>query len=166
MTNDPGEGIARRDDVLELLFWIEGEGFSGTATLDAIARFLTHAPDLVRGTLDTSSSAVTPRTMPCPVSIGSATQVDVKRHGDSRRSSPRCSPKVAASAMIPRATAIPTLCRRGSVTPHAALTTDGNDSALHEIAAASNVGRLRQEAAIPIRAEVRGASNAALRRRS
>jgi hypothetical protein len=47
-----------------------------------------------------------------------------------------------------------------------ALVTDGNDSALHEIAAASNVGRLRQEAAIPIRAEVRGASNAALRRRS
>jgi len=52
MTNDPGEGIARRDEVLELLYWIEGEGFSGAATLNAIARFLTYAPDLVRGTLE------------------------------------------------------------------------------------------------------------------
>ena len=42
MTNDPAGDIARRDEVLEMLYWIEGEGFSGASTLDAIARFLTH----------------------------------------------------------------------------------------------------------------------------
>jgi len=35
--------------VLEMLYWTEGEGFSGVATLAAIARFLTHAaPDVLR----------------------------------------------------------------------------------------------------------------------
>lgn len=42
MTNEPGGEIARRDEVLEMLYWIEGEGFRGASSLDAIARFLTH----------------------------------------------------------------------------------------------------------------------------
>lgn len=37
----PGGEIARRDEVLQLLYWLEGEGFDGAATLPAIARFLT-----------------------------------------------------------------------------------------------------------------------------
>lgn len=56
MTNhpagDPASEIARRDEVLEMLYWIEGEGFSGASTLDAIARFLTHNRDDVARTLD------------------------------------------------------------------------------------------------------------------
>ena len=51
MTNDPGDDIARRDEVLELLYWTEGEGFSGAATLDALARFLTQSRDDVLRTL-------------------------------------------------------------------------------------------------------------------
>ena len=51
MTNDPAGDIARRDEVLEMLYWTEGEGFGGAATLDAIARFLTHAPADVQRTL-------------------------------------------------------------------------------------------------------------------
>jgi hypothetical protein len=33
--------IARQDEMLELLFWLEGEGFPASATLPTIARFLT-----------------------------------------------------------------------------------------------------------------------------
>jgi DNA-binding transcriptional regulator PaaX len=35
-----------------MLYWIEGEGFSGAATLEAITRFLSHSADEVRGALD------------------------------------------------------------------------------------------------------------------
>jgi DNA-binding IclR family transcriptional regulator len=42
MMDDPADDIARRDEMLEMLYWTEGEGFGGAATLDAIARFLTH----------------------------------------------------------------------------------------------------------------------------
>jgi hypothetical protein len=48
---DPASELARRDEVLEMLYWIEGEGFSGAATLDAISRFLTHSIDDVSRTL-------------------------------------------------------------------------------------------------------------------
>ena len=51
MKNDSGRDIARRDEVLEMLYWTEGEGFAGAATLDAIARFLTHSRDDVLHTL-------------------------------------------------------------------------------------------------------------------
>lgn len=51
MINDPAGEMARRDEVLELLYWTEGEGFSGASTLDAIARFLTHGRDDVLRTL-------------------------------------------------------------------------------------------------------------------
>ncbi len=36
----PGEAVARRDEMLQLLYWLEGEGFAGSASLAAIARFL------------------------------------------------------------------------------------------------------------------------------
>lgn len=51
MTGNGGGEVARRDEVLELLYWTEGEGFAGAATLEAIARFLTHEPAAVQRTL-------------------------------------------------------------------------------------------------------------------
>ena len=41
MSESAAEDIARQDEMLELLFWLEGEGFPGSATLASIARFLT-----------------------------------------------------------------------------------------------------------------------------
>lgn len=52
MTNDPGGEIARRDEVLEMLYWIEGEGFGGASSLEAITRFLTHDREDVLRTLN------------------------------------------------------------------------------------------------------------------
>lgn len=52
MSDQPGDDIARRDELLELLYWIEGEGFTGAASFDAIARFLAHPPDVVKAALD------------------------------------------------------------------------------------------------------------------
>lgn len=51
MTREPGSQIARQDEVLELLYWLEGEGFKSNATLAGLARFLTHSEDEVRDTL-------------------------------------------------------------------------------------------------------------------
>ncbi|MEP6692578.1 MAG: hypothetical protein ABJD07_15565 [Gemmatimonadaceae bacterium] len=48
----PGDEIARRDELLELLYWLEGEGFHGNATLDGIVRFVAHPESQVRTTLD------------------------------------------------------------------------------------------------------------------
>ena len=39
-----------------MLYWTEGEGFAGAATLEAIARFLTHSLEDVRRTLQRSAS--------------------------------------------------------------------------------------------------------------
>ena len=47
-----GEGIAREDELLELLYWFEGEGFGGVASLEGIIRFTNLGEPLVRGTLD------------------------------------------------------------------------------------------------------------------
>ena len=49
---DAGREIALRDEVLELLYWIEGEGFRGSATLGGLTRFLAHPEDDVRATLE------------------------------------------------------------------------------------------------------------------
>ena len=51
MTNEPGNEIARRDELLELLYWTEGEGFHGAATLDAITRFIARDREQVLQTL-------------------------------------------------------------------------------------------------------------------
>jgi hypothetical protein len=47
MTND----IAQLDEMLELLFWLEGEGLEGNATLAGISRFLAQAETDARVTL-------------------------------------------------------------------------------------------------------------------
>lgn len=53
MTDEtPGNDIARRDELLELLYWFEGEGFRGAASFDAIVRFLAQPEEAVRATLD------------------------------------------------------------------------------------------------------------------
>ena len=53
MTDDQaGEGIAREDELLELFYWFEGEGFGGVANLEGIIRFTNLAEPLVRRTLD------------------------------------------------------------------------------------------------------------------
>lgn len=44
--------IVRRDQLLELLYWIEGEGFPGAARIDALARFLAQPADSVLETLE------------------------------------------------------------------------------------------------------------------
>ncbi|MDQ6830658.1 MAG: hypothetical protein M3081_17500 [Gemmatimonadota bacterium] len=53
MTDEqPGDDIARRDELLELLYWLEGEGFHGNATLDGIVRFVAHPEAQIRRTLE------------------------------------------------------------------------------------------------------------------
>lgn len=52
MTDEAGGDIARRDEMLELLFWFEGEGLGSSATLPAMTRFLVHKEETVRRTLD------------------------------------------------------------------------------------------------------------------
>ena len=49
---DAGREIAREDELLELLYWFEGEGFGGVATLDGIVRFTSLDEPLVRQTLE------------------------------------------------------------------------------------------------------------------
>ena len=47
-----GEDIAREDELLELLYWFEGEGFGGVASLAGIIRFTNLTEPLVRQTID------------------------------------------------------------------------------------------------------------------
>ena len=47
-----GSDIAREDELLELLYWFEGEGFGGVASIDGIIRFTNLSEPLVRRTLD------------------------------------------------------------------------------------------------------------------
>jgi hypothetical protein len=47
-----GESIAREDELLELLYWFEGEGFGRVATIETITRFTALPEPLVRGTLE------------------------------------------------------------------------------------------------------------------
>lgn len=47
----PGSEIARRDEMLELFFWFEGEGMTSSATIPAITRFLVHPEEMVRKTI-------------------------------------------------------------------------------------------------------------------
>ncbi len=48
----PGSDIARQDELLELLYWFEGEGFGGVASIDGIVRFTNLSEPLVRRTLE------------------------------------------------------------------------------------------------------------------
>ena len=47
-----GSDIAREDELLELLYWFEGEGFGGVASIGGITRFTNLSESLVRRTLD------------------------------------------------------------------------------------------------------------------
>ena len=47
-----GEGIGREDELLELLYWFEGEGFGGVAGMDSIVRFTSLSEVTVRRTLE------------------------------------------------------------------------------------------------------------------
>ena len=47
-----GSDIAREDELLELLYWFEGEGFGGVASIDGIIRFTNLSAPLVRRTID------------------------------------------------------------------------------------------------------------------
>lgn len=40
MSDERTDPIARQDELLELLYWLEGEGIPGAATLAGMARFL------------------------------------------------------------------------------------------------------------------------------
>lgn len=53
MTDDrPDNAIADQDELLELLYWLEGEGFAGSASLDGIVRFVAKPEAPVRQTLE------------------------------------------------------------------------------------------------------------------
>ncbi|HUQ45350.1 MAG TPA: hydrogenase maturation protease [Gemmatimonadaceae bacterium] len=47
-----GSDIAREDELLELLYWFEGEGFGGVASMEGIVRFTGLAEPLAQRTLD------------------------------------------------------------------------------------------------------------------
>ena len=49
--HDGGDAIAREDELLELLYWFEGEGFGGVATLASITRFTSIDEAVVQRTL-------------------------------------------------------------------------------------------------------------------
>jgi len=51
MSDDAGMEIARRDEMLELLFWFEGEGLQASANIVGMTRFLAHPEAVVRATL-------------------------------------------------------------------------------------------------------------------
>lgn len=49
--DDGSRNIARQDELLELLYWLEGEGIGGSATLASMARFVAHDEAEVADTL-------------------------------------------------------------------------------------------------------------------
>ena len=54
MSHDDSTGdndIAREDELLELLYWFEGEGFGGVASIEGIVRFTNLSEPLVLRTL-------------------------------------------------------------------------------------------------------------------
>ncbi len=52
MTDDSGREIARQDEVLELMYWLEGEGFARDATLAGLTRLLAQDEPAIAGTVD------------------------------------------------------------------------------------------------------------------
>lgn len=59
---EPGREIALQDELLQLLYWVEGEGFRDAASPAALARFLSDPGAEVRRALDrlAEHGAVTP----------------------------------------------------------------------------------------------------------
>ena len=52
MPDEPSNPIARQDELLEMLYWVEGEKIPGAATVAGMARFLTYSKEEVREVLD------------------------------------------------------------------------------------------------------------------
>ena len=48
MSDERNDPVAQLDEVLELLFWLEGEGIPGASTVPGMARFLARPEDDVR----------------------------------------------------------------------------------------------------------------------
>jgi hypothetical protein len=53
MDDERTDPMARRDEVLEVLYWLEGEGIPGASTVAGMARFLTRPPDEVQEVIAT-----------------------------------------------------------------------------------------------------------------
>lgn len=53
MSDERQDPIARRDELLEVLYWLEGEGIPGAATVASMARFLARPPEEVEAVLAT-----------------------------------------------------------------------------------------------------------------
>ena len=51
MSEERNNDIARRDEMLELLYWLEGEGLTASATLADMTRFLSRPESEVRETI-------------------------------------------------------------------------------------------------------------------
>ena len=51
MSEERDNEIARRDEMLELLYWFEGEGLTASATIPAMTRFLSRPEQEVRETI-------------------------------------------------------------------------------------------------------------------
>lgn len=51
MTDERRDRIGRRDELLELLYWLEGEQITNAATIAAMARFLVAPEDEVGATM-------------------------------------------------------------------------------------------------------------------
>ncbi len=52
MSEERDNEIARRDEMLELLYWFEGEGLTASATIPDMTRFLSRPESDVRATLE------------------------------------------------------------------------------------------------------------------
>lgn len=52
MSEERSNEIARRDEMLELLYWFEGEGLTASATIPDMTRFLSRPEAEVRETLE------------------------------------------------------------------------------------------------------------------
>lgn len=50
--SDPAREIQLRDELLELLYWLEGEGFTSQTTLEGMMRFLAFPIDAVRAAIE------------------------------------------------------------------------------------------------------------------
>ncbi|CAN5833133.1 hypothetical protein BH23GEM9_BH23GEM9_30400 [soil metagenome] len=48
---DDARRVALEDEILELLYWLEGEGFAGSSSLPAMTRFLDRPTDAVTAAL-------------------------------------------------------------------------------------------------------------------
>jgi hypothetical protein len=60
-----GEALRRRDEVLQLLFWLAGEGFEDEMTPQGVARFLGLRGDEVGPVLDATVEAALTERLPC-----------------------------------------------------------------------------------------------------